>query len=104
MWAASRKKGPYGIFDQNFYFSIFWMYIILRLVHEYLSSVAVKISFLWGRKHGKNAAASFSASVIQNFTSVILYTVIQIVFRSYRTHVLKHLKVIGHFVLKFWKV
>ena len=41
--------GPLGNFDQNANFSIFWMRIILRLISEILSKVAVKISFLWGR-------------------------------------------------------
>ena len=55
------------------------MAIILRLMCENLSSIAVKISFLWGREHGVYAEASFVASVtylgnnVQNFTSVILY-------------------------------
>ena len=57
------------------------MYIILRLVCENLSRIAVKISFLWGPKYGVYAAAYFSFNVtsrylrdnMQNFTSVILY-------------------------------
>ena len=57
------------------------MNIILRLVCENFSSIAVKISFLLGPKHGVYAAASFSANVTswyshkdtQIFTSVILY-------------------------------
>ena len=39
------------------------MYIIFRLVCETLSRIAVKISFLWGHKHGVYAAVSFSANV-----------------------------------------
>ena len=31
-WAASRKKGPEGIFDRTVNFTIYWVYIILRLV------------------------------------------------------------------------
>ena len=81
IWAVSREKRPKGNFDQNVYFSIFWMYIILRLICEILSRIAVKISFLWGRKHGVYAASSFAASItpwylhndMQNFTSVMLY-------------------------------
>ena len=38
------------------------MYIILRLICEILSKIAVKINFLWGRKHGVYEAASFAAS------------------------------------------
>ena len=57
------------------------MHIILRLVCEKLSWIAVKISFLWGPKHGVYAASYFSAIVTswylhkdtQNYTSVILY-------------------------------
>ena len=52
------------------------MVIILRLICENLSRIAVKISFLWGREHGLYAEASFAASVssqylrnnMQNFT------------------------------------
>ena len=57
------------------------MAIILRLICENLSSVAVKISFLWGCEHCVYAEVSFAASVslrylrddMQNLTSVILY-------------------------------
>ena len=57
------------------------MAIILRLICENLSSIAVKMCFLWGREHDVYAEASFAASVaslflrndMQNFTSVILY-------------------------------
>ena len=57
------------------------MYIILRWICEILSRIAVKISFLWGCKHGVYAIASFTASVtswylpngLQNFTSFILF-------------------------------
>ena len=54
---------------------------ILRLICENLSSIAVKISFLWGREHGVYAETSFAESVMsrylrnnmQNSTSIILY-------------------------------
>ena len=80
-WAAPRKKGPWGNFEQNVYFPTFWMAIILRLICENLSCIAVKISFLWGCEHCVYAEALFTASVtsrylhndMQNFTSVILY-------------------------------
>ena len=57
------------------------MSIILRLICENLSCIAVKISFLLGREHSVYAEASFAASVVsrnsrndmQDFTSVILY-------------------------------
>ena len=57
------------------------MAIILRLICENLSSIAVKISFLWGYEHCVYAEVSFAASVtsrylrndMQNITSVILY-------------------------------
>ena len=57
------------------------MYIILRLVCETFSRIAVSIRFLWGHKYGVYAAASFSANVTswcsrngtKMFTSVILY-------------------------------
>ena len=57
------------------------MAIILRLICENLSSIAVKISFLWGRNHGVYTEASFTPSDtslylrndMQNFTFVILY-------------------------------
>ena len=57
------------------------MTIILRLICENLSSIAVKISFLWGLEHSVYAEDSFAASVtsrylpndMQHFTSVILY-------------------------------
>ena len=39
------------------------MYIILRLVCENSSRIAVKMSFLWGPKHGVYAAVSFLAKV-----------------------------------------
>ena len=63
-------------------FSIYWMYIILRLICEILSRIiAVKISFLYSRKHGVYVAASFAANVtswylrngMPNFTSFIFY-------------------------------
>ena len=57
------------------------MYIILRLICEILSKIAVKISFLRGRKHGVHAAASFAQPVtllylridMQNFTCYFVY-------------------------------
>ena len=57
------------------------MAIILRLICENLSRIAVSISFLWGCEHTAYAKASFVAIVtsrylrnnMQNFTSVILY-------------------------------
>ena len=57
------------------------MYIILRLVCETFSRIAVTISFILGHKHGVYAAASFAANVTswcsrndkKNFTSVFLY-------------------------------
>ena len=57
------------------------MHIILRLICESLRRIAVKISFLWCRKHCVYAAVSFAAvvtlwylsNVMQNYTSVILY-------------------------------
>ena len=56
------------------------MAIILRLICENLSSIAVKIIFLWGYEHCVYVGASFAASRplylrndMQNFTSVILY-------------------------------
>ena len=57
------------------------MYIILRLVCENFSRIAVTIGFLWGHKHSVYAAASFSANVTswcsrhdtQIRTSVILH-------------------------------
>ena len=56
------------------------MAIILRLICENLSRIAVKISFLQGREHCVYAEVSFAASVTswylrndkQAFTSVIL--------------------------------
>ena len=39
------------------------MYIIFRLVCETFSRKAVKITFLWGHKHGVDAAGSLSANV-----------------------------------------
>ena len=88
IWAASRKKGPYGIFYKNVYFSFFWMNIILRLVCENLSRITVIISFLWSPKHGIYAAASFSSNMTswcsrydtQSFISVILYMYMNIIF------------------------
>ena len=52
-----------------------------------LRVIAVKMSFLWGGKHGLYAAASFEASImswylrnnLQNFTSDILYMNIRVV-------------------------
>ena len=57
------------------------MAIILRLICENVSCIAVKISFLWGCEHWVYAEASFTTSVtsrylrydMQNLTSVILY-------------------------------
>ena len=77
----SRKKDPLGNFDQNVYFIISWMCIILRLICEVLSGTAVDIRFLWDSKHSVYWAASFIAIVtswylhkyLRKFTSVILY-------------------------------
>ena len=60
------------------------MVIILRLICENLSCMAVKISYLWGCEHCVYAEVSFAASAtsryqrndMQNFTSVILYMII----------------------------
>ena len=57
------------------------MDIILRLICENLSSIAIKKSFLWNCEHCVYAEASFAASVtsrylrndMQNFTSFISY-------------------------------
>ena len=57
------------------------MYIILRLVCQTFKRIAIKISFLWGHKHGVYATALFSVNVTSwcsrndkhSFTSVILY-------------------------------
>ena len=65
------------------------MYIILRLSCKILSRIAVKISFLWSLKQGVYASASFAASVTflflhndrQNFSSVILYVNILIMYQ-----------------------
>ena len=54
------------------------MTIILRLICENLSCIAVKISFLWGREHFVYAEAAFATSFtsrylrndMQNFTSI----------------------------------
>ena len=62
----------------------------MKLVH--CSRMAVKISFLWGHKHGVHATASFSANGTswcsrndtQIFTSVILYTFVS---TSYLWHI-----------------
>ena len=48
IWAAPRKKGPSGNFEQNVYYPISWMVIILRWICENLSCIAVKISIQWG--------------------------------------------------------
>ena len=82
------QKGFFGYFLSKRLFSIFWMYIIKGFVCEKFSTIAVKISFLWGLKHSAYAAASSSANVTpwcsrsytQIFTSVILYM------RSYLSH------------------
>ena len=60
---------------------ISWMCIILRLVCEILSGIAVEIRSLWDYKHGIYEAASFIAIFtswylrmdMRKFTSVILY-------------------------------
>ena len=57
------------------------MAIILRLICENLSCIAVKVSFLWSCEQCVYAEALFTASVtswylrndMQNFTSVIVY-------------------------------
>ena len=57
------------------------MAIIIRLICENLSRIAVKISFLWGCEHCVYTEAVFAASVtlrylrndMQNFTSEIVY-------------------------------
>ena len=80
-----------GNFYQNVYFSIFWMYIILRLVLENFSRIAGKISFSWGPKHDIYAEASFSADVmswfLRNdtliFTSFMLYMNDTLIFTSF---------------------
>ena len=77
IWA---KRVLRVIFDQNVYFSFFWMYIIFRFICDILSRISVKTSFLWSCKHGVYVAASFVVSVtswwrnnMQNFTSAILF-------------------------------
>ena len=75
------KRALRVILMKNVYFSIFWIYIILRLICGILSKLAVKINFLRACLHGVYAATSLAASVtsrclsndIQNATSVILY-------------------------------
>ena len=68
------KKGTYGILDQHVYFSIFWMFIILRLICENLSVLATKLSFLLGRKHDEYAAAPLADSGRPaTFNFIILY-------------------------------
>ena len=57
------KRALCVFFCQNVYFSFFWMCIILRLVCETFSIIAVIISFQWGLKHFVYAAGSFSANV-----------------------------------------
>ena len=47
-------------FDQKVYLTIFWMYVILRLLCENLNWIDVKISFVWGPKHGKYMYAAVS--------------------------------------------
>ena len=37
----------------------FLIYIVLRLVYENISRIAVKISYLWGPKYGIYAAGLF---------------------------------------------
>ena len=57
------------------------MNIILRLICENFSRIAIIIGFLWGHEHGVYAAASCVVSVmscylsnnLQNFTSVYLF-------------------------------
>ena len=74
------QNGPWVIlFYQNVNFTVFWIYIILRLVREKFSRINVKISLLWGHKHGVYTTASFLANMTswcsrndtQIFTSVI---------------------------------
>ena len=64
-----------------FIFSFSWICIILRLICEILSGIAVEIRFLWNSKHGVYGAVSFIAIVtscylckdMRKFTSAILY-------------------------------
>ena len=81
----SREKGHQRNFDQKCLFCyIFWMHITLRWICESLSRIAVKISFLWCRKHCVYAAVSFAAivtlwhlrNVMQKFTSDIFHMTI----------------------------
>ena len=74
------------------------MAIILRLICEKLSSIAVKISFLWRCEHCLYPEAPFAASDtsrylrndMQNFTSVILYmNIIYISLSNYLVLILK---------------
>ena len=81
IWVALRKKGLKGNFDQAFYFSIFRMNVILRVISEILSRKAVTISFLCSHKHSVFTAATFAGIVtswhsrkdMQNLTALILY-------------------------------
>ena len=78
IWAVSRKKGPNGIFYQIIDYYIFWMYIILRLISEMLSTIASKRSFLWRRQDFVCVICSkctswYLRNGMQQFTSVILY-------------------------------
>ena len=79
-WAMSRKKGTECNFYQTVSFYVFCIYIILRLICDTLSKIAVKISFPRGPQHDVYASGAFSVSVtswylhkdMQNFASVIL--------------------------------
>ena len=55
------KKVLRVILIKMFYFSIFWMCVILKLFCEILSRIAVKIRSLSGRRHYVYAAASYAA-------------------------------------------
>ena len=64
-----KQKGSLGNFDQNVYFSISWMCIILSLICEILSGIAVEIRFLWDSKHG-----IYGCSVIYSNYHVMIST------------------------------
>ena len=75
------QKRTLGQFWSKCFLSFFWMRILLRWICEIMNRIAVKISFLWGRKLYVYAAGSFAAidtswylgNDMQTWTSVILY-------------------------------
>ena len=61
------QKGPKRIVDQSFYFYLFGMYIMLKIICENATSIIVKINFIWSHTisfYAASFAISLNASML----------------------------------------